>query len=182
MTKMFLVSTHLAYPAAKILDGSCAVGDGAEAAFDYLYPGVPPRSRSVHRGALLSILNDALGTPAKVDALEPRLLPMLRFVAAAARARFGSMFAPVVSESITPYDLQVNLCEWRKFRTKVDRKRLCRRGAVLDRGRAERAAADARKQRKSPSAALANVAVPASYYGGSPVEASAAGLLMMHAS
>ena len=182
MTKMFLVSTHLAYPAAKILDGSCAVGDGAEAAFDYLYPGVPPRSRSVHRGALLSILNDALGTPAKVDALEPRLLPMLRFVAAAARARFGSMFAPVVSESITPYDLQVNLCEWRKFRTKVDRKRLCRRGAVLDRGRAERAAADARKQRKSPSAALASVAVPASYYGGSPVEASAAGLLMMHAS
>ncbi|KAH8062430.1 hypothetical protein JL722_3348 [Aureococcus anophagefferens] len=177
MTKMFLVSTHLAYPAAKILDGSCAVGDGAEAAFDYLYPGVPPRSRSVHRGALLSILNDALGTPAKVDALEPRLLPMLRFVAAAARARFGSMFAPVVSESITPYDLQVNLCEWRKFRTKVDRKRLCRR--VLDRGRAS---ARGRKQRKSPSAALANVAVPASYYGGSPVEASAAGLLMMHAS
>ncbi|KAH8045316.1 ubiquitinyl hydrolase [Aureococcus anophagefferens] len=104
MAKTFLISTHFAYPAAKILDSSCTVGDGAMAAFEYLCPGVPLRSHSGDRGELLSILNDALGTPAKVDALEPRLLPMLGFVAAAARARLGPMFAPIVSESITPYD------------------------------------------------------------------------------
>ncbi|KAK7242633.1 hypothetical protein SO694_00016153 [Aureococcus anophagefferens] len=139
MTKMFLVSTHLAYPAAKILDGSCAVGDGAGRVRLPL-PGRPaavplraPRRAPVHPQRRPRHAGQGRRPRA-------RLLPMLRFVAAAARARFGSMFAPVVSESITPYDLQVNLCEWRKFRTKVDRKRARRRGAVLDRAPRARAA------------------------------------------
>ena len=48
--------------------------------------------------------------------------------------------------------LQVHLCEWRKFRTRVDRMRLCRRGSVLDRVRALRAVEAARRTRRSPSA------------------------------
>ena len=52
---------------------------------------------------------------------------------------------------MTPFDLQVHLCEWRKFRTRVDRMRLCRRGSVLDRVRALRAVEAARRTRKSPS-------------------------------
>ena len=46
---------------------------------------------------------------------------------------------------------EVHLCEWRKFRTRVDRMRLCRRGSVLDRVRALRAVEAARRTRKSPS-------------------------------
>ena len=158
MTKMFLVSTHLAYPGAEILDGSCAVGDGAEAAFDYLYPSLPPRARSAHRAELLTRLAAALDTPEKLDALEPRLRPMLRFVAAAARAAFAGVPAAVLSDGITPYDLQVHLCEWRKFRTKVDRMRLCRRGVVLDPAVAARAVF--RKRRKSPAASSGTAVAP----------------------
>ena len=86
-----------------------------------------------------------------LDRLEPRLRPMLRFVGGAARARFG-LCVEQVSDAVTPFDLQVHLCEWRKFRTRVDRMRLCRRGSVLDRVRALRAVEAARRTRKSPSA------------------------------
>ena len=81
---------------------------------------------------------------------QQRLRPMLRFVGGAARARFG-LCVEQVSDAVTPFDLQVHLCEWRKFRTRVDRMRLCRRGSVLDRVRALRAVEAARRTRKSPS-------------------------------
>ena len=150
MAKMFLVSTHLAFPQAHLLDASCAVGDGAEQAFDYLYPHVQARARSAHRAVLLDALTAQLDEDA-LDRLEPRLRPMLRFVGGAARARFG-LCVEQVSDAVTPFDLQVHLCEWRKFRTRVDRMRLCRRGSVLDRVRALRAVEAARRTRKSPSA------------------------------
>ena len=150
MAKMFLVSTHLAFPQAHLLDASCAVGDGAEQAFDYLYPHVQARARSAHRAVLLDALTAQLDEEA-LDRLEPRLRPMLRFVGGAARARFG-LCSEQVSDAVTPFDLQVHLCEWRKFRTRVDRMRLCRRGSVLDRTRALRAVEAARRTRRSPSA------------------------------
>ena len=86
--------------------------------------------------SLLDALTAQLDEEA-LDRLEPRLRPMLRFVGGAARARFG-LCVEQVSEDVTPFDLQVHLCEWRKFRTRVDRMRLCRRGSVLDRVRALR--------------------------------------------
>ena len=109
MAKMFLVSTHLAFPQAHLLDASCAVGDGAEQAFDYLYPHVQARARSAHRAVLLDALTAQLD-PEALDRLEPRLRPMLRFVGGAARARFG-LCVEQVSDSVTPFDLQVHLCE-----------------------------------------------------------------------
>ena len=51
MAKMFLVSTHLAFPQAHLLDTSRAVGDGAEQAFDYLYPHAGARAVGAPRGA-----------------------------------------------------------------------------------------------------------------------------------
>lgn len=149
MAKMFLVSTHLAFPQARLLNASCAVGDGAEQAFDYLFPAIDARARSAHRALLLDALSAKLDAQ-ELDRLEPRLRPMLRFVGKAARARFG-LCGAVVADEVTPFDLQVHLCEWRKFRTRVDRMRLCRRGAVLDRARALRAVEAARRTRKSPA-------------------------------
>ena len=75
-----------------------------------------------------------------------------------ARAAFAGVPAAVLSDGITPYDLQVHLCEWRKFRTKVDRTRLCRRGVVLDPAVAARAVF--RKRRKSPAASSGTAVAP----------------------
>ena len=36
-----------------------------------------------------------------------------------------------ISDALTIYDLQVQLCEWRKFRKRIDKKRTIARGVVL---------------------------------------------------
>ena len=133
MTKMFLVSTHLAYPEARILDDDCAVGDGADAAFDFLFPSLPPRPKALSRGPLLAKLHDHLLT----SPLFPRFSKMLQWVATKARDRFSSADSKkipisVLSKTVTPYDLQVNLCEWRKFRNAVDPHRIMASDRILD--------------------------------------------------
>mmetsp|Transcript_1019 Transcript_1019/g.3745 ORF Transcript_1019/g.3745 Transcript_1019/m.3745 type:complete len:108 (-) Transcript_1019:190-513(-) len=48
---------------------------------------------------------------------------MLQWVAVRTRKAFDFIPLRSISEAITMYDLQVQLCEWRKFRTAVDPKR-----------------------------------------------------------
>lgn len=122
MTKMFLVSTHLSYPWMGLLESHCTVGDGADAAFDFLYPKIGPRLRPEHRVDLLIRTFDHIHTDCLSDVqLLPRFNHMLKWVTSRARKRFTSCIPPYSMESkMTYYDLQVNLCEWRKFRSAVD--------------------------------------------------------------
>ena len=58
---------------------------------------------------------------------------MIKWAALAARARFSATIpAAALSSQLTVYDLQVNLCEWRKFRTSCDKRRVARRGACCE--------------------------------------------------
>ena len=125
MSKVLLVTNHLWRPELKILDESCEVGDGADEAFNYLF-GARGGGDSV-RKRRLKVLFDHLAS----QDVEPRLAPMAAWVAARTRARFPSVPAGAISDELTIYDLQVQLCEWRKFRKRIDKKRTIARGVVL---------------------------------------------------
>ena len=125
MSKVLLVTNHLWRPELRILDESCEVGDGADEAFNYLF-GARGGGDAV-RKRRLKVLFDHL---ASQDA-EPRLEPMAAWVAARTRARFPSVPPGAISDALTIYDLQVQLCEWRKFRKRIDKKRTIARGVVL---------------------------------------------------
>ena len=128
MSKVLLVTNHLWRPDLGILSGDCEVGDGADAAFVYLFKkcggGDDARKRK------LKTLFDFLNTDA-ANALEPRLRPMIAWVAKRTRDKFPDIPPNAISDTITIYDLQVQLCEWRKFRKNVDKKRSIKRGKVL---------------------------------------------------
>jgi hypothetical protein len=138
LTKMFLVSIHLWRPDMQLLAKGCPVGDGAKAAFVFLYGGTS--AERCGSQALLLKLHAKLLTDAPT--LEPRLLPMVKWCARQAQqarnsrccANDGAVGAsrPVseeeaqamqpsgfpskaFSEDLSVYDLQVNLCEWRAF-------------------------------------------------------------------
>ena len=128
MTKMFLVSTHLLFPELGILDDYCAIGDGADAAFDFLMPGIPARPKAGPRFDIFMKLWDHLEN--STEPCVPRFRHMLKWTAEKARQRFPKMNPLVLAIDMTPYDLQVNLCEWRKFRSTVDVRRLLGAGVV----------------------------------------------------
>lgn len=135
MTKMFTVTTHLSYPDLGLLDSRCTVGDGADRAFDFLYPEVKKsattrsnldRSRLLEN--LFEHLRDRCDDP---TLLTRRFRHMLEWVSQRARERFSSFHPDSLLSSVTHYDLQVNLCEWRKFRCSVDATGLLKSGSVL---------------------------------------------------
>ena len=69
------MSTHAAYPRAAILKGDCVVGDGANAAFKFLFTRgeeTTERRARVPRGAHLAALTYAL-RPEQLAILEPRV-------------------------------------------------------------------------------------------------------------
>ena len=101
------------------------MGDGADEACNYLF-GARGGGDSV-RKRRLKVLFDHLAS----QDVEPRLAPMAAWVAARTRARFPSVPAGAISDALTIYDLQVQLCEWRKFRKRIDKKRTIARGVVL---------------------------------------------------
>jgi len=112
MSKMFLVSTHLRYPHLGLVSDTCQVGDGAAAAFTHLYPNASPTQ---NREALLVHLLDELKTHA--EHVEPRLLPMVEWTARRTAEAFkGIIPKELFRDRITAFELQVNLCEWRKYR------------------------------------------------------------------
>lgn len=122
MSKVFLVTMHLWYPHLGILDQGCEVGDGANQAFDYLYP-TKDVSRRAHLHNLFAYLQRT--TP------DRRFRPMIAWVARQTRAKFSSIPPPSIAAEMTIYDLQVQLCEWRKFRRNVDAKRTAGLSTVL---------------------------------------------------
>ena len=81
------------------------------------------------RSRVLAHLHAAL--TAHAHELEPRLGPMIEWVGRQTRSRFkGVLRDEAVPLSLTVSELQVNLCEWRKFLT-VDKRRQARRGSIL---------------------------------------------------
>ena len=56
---------------------------------------------------------------------------MVAWVAERTRAKFGCIPAGAIADSFTIYDLQVQLCEWRKFRKSIDARRSIRRGSFV---------------------------------------------------
>ena len=128
MSKVLLVTNHLWRPHLNILGDDCEVGDGADEAFSFLYGarggGDAARKRRLRH------LFDHLNSPA-LDAAEPRFRPMIAWVAERTRAKFPDIPAAAIAGAMTIYDLQVQLCEWRKFRKNVDKRRSVARGVVL---------------------------------------------------
>ena len=117
MSKVLLVTPHLWYPDLGILNDQCEVGDGANAAFDFLFAKRDSSSRQKKLGGLFDFLHQ------NIDRLEPRFRPMLKFLAIKTRSAFPCIPPASLAEDLTIYDVQVQLCEWRKFRKNVDKRR-----------------------------------------------------------
>jgi hypothetical protein len=113
MSKMFLVTTHLQYPELGLLTETCTVGDGAEQAFMYLY-NLQVVAKSSEREMILRALFKDMN--ALAPSLEPRLAPMIEWTAKQTRERFEGVMKPEsLPTKLAIFELQVNLCEWRKF-------------------------------------------------------------------
>jgi hypothetical protein len=102
LTKMFLVSTHLRYPERNLLTAGCPVtpsmeallspltappnatkmqvGDGAGAAYAFLFPGAAGAKRAAADPQAL-LLQLHAGLLSSASQLEPRLLPMIQWFA-----------------------------------------------------------------------------------------------------
>lgn len=113
LSKMFLITTDLRYPELRLCADNCQVGDGANIAFQALFDRAPPRL-PVDRQAWLKTLHSYVVEHA--DQIEPGLLPMIAWSARRARTHFRGVLPPsAFNERLAVTDLQVNLCEWRKF-------------------------------------------------------------------
>lgn len=136
MTKMFSVTTHIAHPHLGLLDDECPVGDGANKAFDFLFPGLDTHHTKKSRASLFARLYEHLAS-GRAGEVFARFEHMLRWTAEQATARFSPDVVPAaaLSSNLTCHDLQVNLCEWRKFRTHVDTHRSLVEGTPHDRPR-----------------------------------------------
>ena len=153
--KMFLVSTHLAIPRLGLLEHGTEVGIGAQEAFKLVYPGIQaPKDFSMlpdRRELLLGLRRQVCGPDGAsgLDALEPRLRPMVAWCAERAKARYGPLGVPAecFSDHLGVLDFQVALCEWRKFRNNVDHRRTSGRGVLL--GAADPGPLPSKKKRKT---------------------------------
>mmetsp|Transcript_16116 Transcript_16116/g.24197 ORF Transcript_16116/g.24197 Transcript_16116/m.24197 type:complete len:464 (-) Transcript_16116:250-1641(-) len=116
MSKVLLVTTHLWYPQLEILDQGCLVGDGAALAFDFLYKKKNTHAKTKRLHHLFNYLESF------IDRLEPRFKPMLQFLSHESRLKFPEIPSKSLPDILTIYDLQVQLCEWRKFRKNVDKR------------------------------------------------------------
>lgn len=124
MSKVLLVTCHLWWPHLAILDRGCEVGDGARQAFAYLYPNEDHHTK---RRALLKRLHAFLRTKCP----DHRLPHMIAWLAKQTRAKFPIIPPDSIAGKMTIYDLQVQLCEWRKFRKSIDTKRTIGKHIIL---------------------------------------------------
>mmetsp|Transcript_53973 Transcript_53973/g.123008 ORF Transcript_53973/g.123008 Transcript_53973/m.123008 type:complete len:423 (+) Transcript_53973:67-1335(+) len=139
LSKMFLVSTHLCLPRLQLLDQGVEVGIGAQEAFKLLLPGIQPAkdfSMLPDRRDILLALHAKVSAAPFLAAHEPRLAPMARWCATEARAAFAPKGVPpeCFGQGLSLLAFQVNLCEWRKFRNNVDKKRTAARGMGVNVG------------------------------------------------
>jgi len=113
MSKMFLVSTHLRYPHLALLDESCIVGDGAAAAFVHLFP---TANKAADREVLLKKL--LVEMQENISEIEPRLKHMMAWTAERTASAFERIIPKALfrGDDFVAFELQVNLCEWRKYR------------------------------------------------------------------
>jgi hypothetical protein len=117
-SKMFLVTIHLRFPQLGLLSTECQVGDGASAAFLLLFPKVHSKvfGQKETRQAIFHKMYAYILE--HLETFEPRLLPMIQWTANVAREKYaGIIHRNAFSDSLSAYDLQVNLCEWRKYRS-----------------------------------------------------------------
>ena len=137
LSKMFLISTHFGLPDLHLLDEGVEVGVGAQESFKILHPGIQGKKDYKplpdRREILVSLLNHVsdLVDPSKDSSscIEPRLVPMIKWCAQRAREKYKGVISPKnFLDHLNVLDFQVVLCEWRKFRNRVDPKRKGGRG------------------------------------------------------
>ena len=140
MTKTILVTAQLLHPELALLRDECEVGDGARAGLHWLFPGaIAERANGLagearDRALLAALL--ARATDAAKDGA--RVARMFKWTAARARERFArDVPGGALPDELAADTLQVQLCEWRKFRTAVDVARAARRGRVAPYARSE---------------------------------------------
>ena len=75
--------------------------------------------------------SDRVSTPTDPTKLNSEIFKKTKTNRRSSRAQAPSVPRAALAETITPSDLQVNLCEWRKFRSNVDRRRVVSGGKVL---------------------------------------------------
>ena len=137
LSKMFLVSTHFFKPELRLLNGGCEVGVGAQEAFKILFPGIQRAKdysaladrREVLDGLLALFAPDGGGgggvgsgddgsgaggsgcagdkISISIPKLEPRLLPMIEWVAQQARDQFTCIPTEAIETEIFEMTLQV---------------------------------------------------------------------------
>ena len=120
------------WPDLRLLADNIEVGVGAQEAFKLLYPGIQKKKDYSPLSDRKTVLKELLEhITCNVDVIEPRLRPMIKFCAERAQHRYRGVI-PLASleTTLSLLNLQVGLCEWRKFRNNVDPKKTCRRGMV----------------------------------------------------
>jgi len=158
MSKMLMVTTHLLYPELKLLDDFCQVGDGAEPALGQLFDLPEHKLKTGHREQLLVALHAHLEE--HVQRLEPRLLPLLRWTVGKTREQMRPLGVKdgALPLTLSLFELQVNLCEWRKMINAVDTGKVMRRGCSAEDVRR----CNQRPANKAPVPFAANPALPPS--------------------
>ncbi len=139
LSKMFLISTHFALPNLHLLDEGIEVGVGAQESFKKFHPGIQAEKDYSplpdRREILVSILNyvrNLVTGDSLSPSVEPRLIPMIRWCAQRAREKFDKVILPEnFKDYLDVLNFQVVLCEWRKFRNRVDFKKKAGRGMSL---------------------------------------------------
>lgn len=118
ISKILLVTLHHLYPGKKLLEKTCPVGVGAATALEYLYPNDNCRSNHSDNKRRLADLHRHLVNSTAID---HRFHPTIKWLGRRTR-RLLRELAPKksIATKLTMTDLQVQLCEWQKFRNKMN--------------------------------------------------------------
>ena len=110
-SRMLMVTVHLSFPHLGLLSDHCQVGDGAAAGLSRLLPCV---SASVLRhGAARQAIFHAVYAHVRAHQ-GPRLARMIAWTADVAREKYAFISPASIARSLSAYDLQVSLSEWRR--------------------------------------------------------------------
>jgi hypothetical protein len=90
-------------------------------------------SSATNSSSLASSSSYSTSSSIPVSSIEPRLLPMIKWCSERARQKYKEVIpTECFEDDMSVLNFQVNLCEWRKFRNNVDKRRQGGRGMSHD--------------------------------------------------